>query len=592
RRQAERTEALARLSQALAEAAADYAAVVATAVHWGAAGVGDGCVLYLLSEDGAWLEPAASDHIDPEARDYLRQVLASARYSAQGSFNTQLLRGAGPVILADLTPEQVHALAQPGTPDWLERYSLSSLVAVPLRAQGETIGTFLTARQEAGRPYTQEDAHFIQEVADRAALAIVNARLLARIQRQNSELEQRVAERTADLSHVNAELQRTARAKDEFLASMSHELRTPLNAVLTLTEALADDVYGPVTDRQRRPLQLIGESGQHLLTLINDVLDLAKIEAGKLELQPMWVEVEALCQASLRLVRQQALKKRLQTTVEVGMEVRSLMADGRRLKQMLVNLLDNAVKFTPEGGQIGLEVRGDAAAGVARFTVWDTGIGIPAEDAQRLFQPFVQVQSGLDRQYGGTGLGLSLVYRMAELHGGGVGLQSVPGQGSRFTLSLPWRVNAAGPAAEPAGAEAAPAPASAPVSQPGKVLIADDNRVNQVAFADYLTFRGYQVVLAADGEEALARARADHPDIILIDVQMPRLNGLEAVRRLRADPELAGLPVIALTALAMEGDRERCLAAGADEYLAKPVNLPQLERVIEAQLKRAARRRP
>ncbi len=260
-------------------------------------------------------------------------------------------------------------------------------------------------------------------------------RAAAQLRALNAELEARVAARTADLSRANVELARAARLKDEFLSSMSHELRTPLNGILSLTESLDEGVYGPLTPVQTGPLRAVMEAGQHLLELINDILDLSKIEAGKLELRVGPMAVEAVCEASLRLVRQAALGKGLRlgfAIEEVGGEV---VADERRLKQMLVNLLGNAVKFTPEGGQVGLEVRPEGEA--VRFEVWDTGIGIAADKLGLLFQPFTQIDSGLARQYGGTGLGLSLVRRLAELHGGSVGVTSVEGQGSRFWFVIP-----------------------------------------------------------------------------------------------------------------------------------------------------------
>jgi signal transduction histidine kinase len=237
------------------------------------------------------------------------------------------------------------------------------------------------------------------------------------------------------------ELAKATRLKDEFLASMSHELRTPLNAILGLSEALQEQVYGPLTDKQDRSLRRITESGYHLLALITDILDLSKIEAGKVDLTLAPVDVAGVCQASLRLIRESAQKKHQHVTSRVDPAVSTLLADERRLKQMLVNLLSNAVKFTPNHGRIGLEVIGHLDEQPVVFTVWDTGIGIADADRGRLFQPFVQLDSSLARHHAGTGLGLSLVARLADLHGGRVTLESSVGQGSRFCIVLPWRVN-------------------------------------------------------------------------------------------------------------------------------------------------------
>jgi signal transduction histidine kinase len=221
---------------------------------------------------------------------------------------------------------------------------------------------------------------------------------------------------------------------------MSHELRTPLNNVLGRAELLVEEIHGSLNEKQLRSVESIHESGRHLLELINDILDLSKIEADKLDLQQEPVSVSDLCEASIRLVSEAAQKKTILISADVDSIVVLITGDPRRLKQILVNLLSNAVKFTPVGGRVGLEVRGDHQGGMVTFTVWDTGIGIDEADMPRLFRPFEQLDSRLSRQYDGTGLGLSLVSRLTRLHGGGVSVTSVLGQGSRFIVTLPWRL--------------------------------------------------------------------------------------------------------------------------------------------------------
>jgi len=248
-----------------------------------------------------------------------------------------------------------------------------------------------------------------------------------------------LAERTAQLSQANVELAHAARLKDEFLANMSHELRSPLTAILGISQTFLEEFYGPLNDKQRKSIRTLEESGEHLLALINDILDLSKIEAEKLTLNLNTVSVNDVCQACLRMTKEAAFKKQIRVATTLDYAIDTIQADERRLKQILVNLLSNAVKFTPEGGSIRLEVNGDAEHGVIDFSVRDTGYGIAKEDMKHLFEPFVQVGGTLNRAQEGTGLGLSLVYRLAEMHGGSVSVESLVDQGSCFTISLPWQ---------------------------------------------------------------------------------------------------------------------------------------------------------
>ena len=388
------------------------------------------------------------------------------------------------------------------------------------------------------------------------------------------------------LMKANAALSRASRLKDEFLSNMSHELRTPLNNILGIVESLSEHIYGALEPRQAKALALVEASGRHLLDLINDILDLSKIEAGKMTLDIMPTSVAQLCSAALALVRNAAHQKQLQVTQTISPEATTLLVDQRGMKQVLVNLLSNAVKFTPTGGTVRLDVSVDAKAGTMSFAVIDSGIGIAEADQGRLFQPFTQVDSSLSRQYNGTGLGLALVRRMVELHEGGrVTLQSEAGKGSCFTVTLPWTPTTPKAVVEKA-AESSGASCPIPIARTSqrRLLVADDTETNVLVLRQYLEAKGYEVLTASDGLQAVASATEHHPDLIIMDVQMPELDGLSAIRRLRAQPDTATIPIFAFTALAMSGDRERCLDAGANDYFSKPVKLSALATAIRSQL--------
>lgn len=446
--------------------------------------------------------------------------------------------------------------------------------------------------QYATRTYqlTATNTQLQQEMAERTR---VEAELLA----ERASLAQHVEERTRELSATNAELERVSKMKDEFLAAMSHELRTPLNAILGLSEALQDEVYGEVQLRQLQPLQRIEESGRHLLDLINDILDVSKIEAGGIDLDLGEIWLDEICNASLRLVKPDADAKRIKLMNTIAPDVTSFYADERRLKQILVNLLSNAIKFTPRKGVVHLNVAGDESGDYLQFSVLDSGIGIAPEDQERLFQPFIQVDSRLSRLYAGTGLGLTLVERLTRLHGGMVRVESIVGRGSRFTVTLPWQRE---PHAEQEPEQkiiythqngSSPTPTVSPF-EPTEIffdkrpliLLAEDNELNIETIHDFLEFKGFRLRTARNGVQAVELAKLYTPDLILMDIQMPVMDGLEAIKQLRQCEPTQTIPIIALTGLAMPGDRERCLRAGANSYLSKPFGLDTLTKSIEKHL--------
>ena len=383
----------------------------------------------------------------------------------------------------------------------------------------------------------------------------------------------------ARLQQTNDQLARATRLKDEFLANMSHELRTPLNAILGMSEGLREQVFGTITPKQLKAVKTIERSGYHLLELINDILDVAKIESGQITLELTSTAIAPLCQGSLAFIQQQAQQKQIQIKTQIPSDLPNLCLDERRIRQVLINLLNNAVKFTPSGGCITLEV--GLQLGLApssppqlQIAVSDTGIGIAPEHMDKLFQPFIQIDSALNRKYAGTGLGLALVKRIVDLHQGRVSCTSQEDRGSRFTITLPYR--------ETRSPDPLPLPAPGPESRlpqpqtPPVILLAEDNEASIITISSYLRAKGFDLVIARDGQEVLTLVSAKQPDLVLMDIQMPTMDGLEAIRQIRRNRALAHLPIIALTALAMPGDRERCLRAGANDYFSKPVTLSHL----------------
>lgn len=278
-----------------------------------------------------------------------------------------------------------------------------------------------------------------EETYSKVFLSTINITELKRAEealaKSHAELENLVEQRTKKLKRANILLQQALKVKSDFLASMSHELRTPFNSIIGFSELLLDEQSGKLSKKQREYAEFIHESGQHLHSLIRDVLDLSKVEAGKTELQLSQINIADLLKSSLSVVQGEALKRRIALSVDADKNVETVQADGQKLKQIMFNLLSNAVKFTPDGGKAGVEVRRDKEA--VRITVWDTGIGIAPKDREKIFEDFQQLDSSRGRKYEGTGLGLALAKRLVELHGGKIWVESEPGKGSRFIFTLP-----------------------------------------------------------------------------------------------------------------------------------------------------------
>ncbi len=438
----------------------------------------------------------------------------------------------------------------------------------------------------ANRTFTPDEIHLLENIADQVAIALYNTR-------SYEQLEHLVQERTRQLQEEKYLSEAANRAKSEFLASMSHELRTPLNAILGLSQVLLQQVFGELNPKQQEYLACIRSSGDHLLELINDILDLSKVEAGKAELLLEVVAVPDLCNSCLTIMREQAYDRGLQLNSQLDPDVTTCVADKRRLRQMLLNLLSNAIthtEFTPSGSVT--LITEQLPSGV-RFTVADTGIGISEEQLARLFQPFTQLDSGLNRRAEGTGLGLYLTRSLAQLHGGDVTVESIAGEGSRFMIHLPDRPEAldrlsmlqssqttqvANPAQTTPALPVLCGPGSSTIA---RILLVEDDAESAMLLRDYLSSQNYQVKHIRDGKNWLQRVRQFSPHLVLMDVQLSgHITGVDLLLMLRQEADLVDLPVIMVTAQAMQGDHERFLEAGATDYLSKPIDIAKLDTLL------------
>ena len=401
------------------------------------------------------------------------------------------------------------------------------------------------------------------------------------------------------------------RAKSEFLATMSHELRTPLNSILGFTESLQEGMLGRLTTTQMGAVATIERSGKHLLSLITDILDLAKIESGQLDISQVPTCFAEVCTACIQFLQPLAQSKNIQLTSEITPHSSLIGIDPLRVRQILINLLNNGIKFTPPGGQVNLKAEVNQNRATLEFQITDTGIGIAADDLSKIFDPFVQLDSNFNRHHAGTGLGLTLVKRLVDAQQGSIAIDSQLNQGSCFQIILPYQTVLPGPSSvslqiqqQNSGVPVTVAPITQEpratsldltipkpdISPQGSlVLLAENNEDNIETMVDYLTHYQHRVVVAHDGMEAIKLLLEYHPDIILMDIQMPTMDGFEAIQHVRKMPNLGSIPIIALTALATPDNQEYCIEIGADSYLTKPIKLKQLNQMIQTLVKEKQR---
>jgi signal transduction histidine kinase len=421
--------------------------------------------------------------------------------------------------------------------DALFRDGWRSVLAVPILRGDRILGVLVIRRRSTGSfgPHVK----LLETFAGQSALAIINARLFGELQTKTEELE--IA----------------SRHKSEFLASMSHELRTPLNAVIGFSEVLLDRMFGEINERQDEYLRDIWNSGKHLLELLNEILDLSKVEAGQMVLEPSTFNVGSAVEDCLTMVRQRAASHAVTVTVEITDGIETIKADELRFKQVVLNLLSNAVKFTPDSGKVLLRACREGADLIVDVT--DTGIGVPVEDQERIFESFQQGRRGAPKEEG-TGLGLTLCRRIVWLWGGRMWLKSTPGAGSTFGFSVPGVLR---------GDDVSPDGGSAVAT----ILLVDDDRASLDLNSAYLDGSPTRVLRARDGVEALEVARKELPAAVVLEIGLPRVDGWQVLAELKADPTTAAIPVVIATDV---DDRARGLALGADAYLRKPIGREEL----------------
>ncbi len=415
-----------------------------------------------------------------------------------------------------------------------------SVVAVPMLRDDQIVGSLVVRRKRTG-DFSEETLDLLETFASQSALALLNAQLFRELKVQSAELEL------------------ASRHKSEFLASMSHELRTPLNAVLGFSEVLLERMFGDINERQEEYLRDIHGSGKHLLELLNEILDLSKVEAGRMDLEYSSFELRSLLEDAASMLRERASAHGISLRVEVGDDVGLVHADELRLKQVVLNLMTNAVKFTGDGGSV--VVRAVRGQGTVDITVEDTGIGVPEADRERIFESFQQGGRGSSREEG-TGLGLTLSRRIVELLGGRMWMESEVGVGSTFGFSLPARDDSMDLTRE-----------AAPGRPVGQVVVIEDDRPSLDLLTAYLSGAALQVTAARDGQAGLEAVRDVHPAAVLLDIRLPGIDGWSVLQALKADPETRGIPVVVVSIVE---ERARGAAMGAAGYLVKPVSRDDL----------------
>lgn len=472
----------------------------------------------------------------------------------------------------------------------MRRYQVRAKLVTPIIVQEQLWGLLIANQCFQPRHWLENEKIFLKQIAEHLAVAIHQSQLYAQLQQQKTTLEQRVIERTQELRDILQAAQAADRAKSEFLATMSHELRTPLTCVIGMSATLLRWSFGQEgtqqvpLHKQRRYLKTIQESGEHLLELINDILDLSQVEAGKAVLNISEFSLSNLAHQTIRTFQEKADLRQLKLEMDLQVKSQSMngtlrqedlfCADQRRVKQILFNLLGNAIKFTPSGGKVILRIWREQNWVI--FQVEDTGIGIAEEHIPLLFQKFQQLETVYQRNYEGTGLGLALTKQLVELHGGRVEVESVVGEGSCFTVWLPNQ-----PLASSTSMREAALQKNNFIVQ-GSIVLVEDQEESATSICEILTAAGYHVVWLIDGSTAFQQIELLQPNVVIVDWQLRGMDGYEVTHCLRNSPSTQQIKILALTTSTITEDQEDELSAFIDDYLLKPVEPLQLLQQVTA----------
>jgi PAS domain S-box-containing protein len=567
-REAERRVAFLAEASAVLSSSLDYEATVRNVARLIVPNLADWCSIHLLEDDGS-LRELALTFADPEKGRWAESVPKRPFHMEAPKGIPRVLRTGEPELYPEVDDAALVEVARDEEElAVLRQAAIKSAVIVPLSMSGRARGTLTLLMSESGRRYAEPDLRLAEDLARRVALAVDNARLYK-------------------------EAQEADKRKDEFLAMLAHELRNPLapirSAVRVLREHAKDDA------RVARQSDMIDRQATHMARLLDDLLETARITRGKIELRKEATDVRDVARRSVDALRATLEERGLDIAIELDHNPVVIEADPARVEQILVNLLSNAAKYTEPGGRVAVSVAAEATHPGAVIRVRDTGIGLAKDMWSRVFEPFVQADRPLDRSQGGLGIGLTLVKKLCELHGGSVSIHSEGvGRGTEVTVHLPASsedrasrpsypeaLEATDKEKEGAARAAARAEATLPAKESQRVLVVDDNVDSAESLSELLSLWGYSVNVAHDGPSGIRMALTERPDVVLLDIGLPVIDGYEVARRLRQEAALSGVRIAALTGYGQAADRRRSKEAGFDEHLVKPVDPDKLRALLQ-----------